>query len=528
MTAIPAAKSVTAYDLVPYESRPFAFAQPGRIGAIAELFGLEVAPPEEARYLEIGCGLGDNILPLAARFSKASFVGIDLSAVQIERATRLKNAMGLENVSLRRVGVADVDPSFGTFDYIVCHGVYSWVDARTREAILRACGERLSPKGIALVSYNALPGWRQVEALREMMQFHVSGLTDPRERIEQAKSLMRFLIEGTPESNPAYRQFLEGELRMIEALPPSYLLHDHLGAENKAFYLHEIVLAARRHGMEYFADVHPEIAYPNSFPDRIRATLLGGIDPVQIEQYIDYLTNRRFRHSLFTKGRRLVNRSLQSSQIFSFHIESTFPPVDPASIELVDDVPRAFETPAGIKVNAGDRYCSALMVVLSNLSGRTIRANELLAEAKRLLGSDGDSTDADSRLRSALHEIGIELVLRGALRISLTPITVGPLPPTRPRALSPAAEFVAANRSTFWSDRHEIVSLDTVDAAFLSWCDGTRDLDALTDKLSDALAAGTISMSSDAAEDPAARRARLKAWAQARVASFHGAGLFRA
>src|SRR5262245_19896617 len=152
-------RTAAHYDQVPYQSHPFPHTQPPRLAAIATLFGLNPPPVPTARILEIGCAAGGNLIPLAARFPDATCLGIDLSSVQIRQAVPRVQALGLRNLELRRQSVTDLGADEGPFDYVICHGVYSWVPQSVREAILRVCAERLSDNGIAIVSYNVLPGW---------------------------------------------------------------------------------------------------------------------------------------------------------------------------------------------------------------------------------------------------------------------------------------------------------------------------------------------------------------------------------
>ena len=63
------------------------------------------------------------------------------------------------------------------FDYIICHGVYSWVLEATRAAILRLCRDGLTNHGVAYISYNTYPGWRLRQVVREAMLFHAGGRT---------------------------------------------------------------------------------------------------------------------------------------------------------------------------------------------------------------------------------------------------------------------------------------------------------------------------------------------------------------
>ena len=117
----------TSYDLVPYSSHPFPQTHPDHLAALARLFGL--APPAvgDCRVLELGCASGGNLIPMAEQLPDSELVGVDLSARQIEDGRKALKATGLKNIQLRHASITDVDSTWGKFDYIICHGVYSWV-----------------------------------------------------------------------------------------------------------------------------------------------------------------------------------------------------------------------------------------------------------------------------------------------------------------------------------------------------------------------------------------------------------------
>ena len=132
------------YDVVPYESFPFDFTMPERLHAVGRLFGM--APPDflTARVLELGCAGGGNLVPMAARYPKADFIGVDLSAVEIGLARDLAAAAETSNVEFRHLSIADIGADLGLFDYIICHGVLSWVPTPVQEAIFRPWPRRCS------------------------------------------------------------------------------------------------------------------------------------------------------------------------------------------------------------------------------------------------------------------------------------------------------------------------------------------------------------------------------------------------
>lgn len=156
-----------AYDLLPYEPRPYPDTQPGQLSALAVLHGLEPAEVTNGRVLELGCASGGNIVPLAARFPGASFVGIDLSARHVAEGQACIRELGLTNIELRQGDIATCDIPAGVFDTIICHGVYSWVPRVVQEAILHIVATHLAPTGFAYVSYNTYPGWHLRQVVRD-------------------------------------------------------------------------------------------------------------------------------------------------------------------------------------------------------------------------------------------------------------------------------------------------------------------------------------------------------------------------
>src|SRR4051794_13106921 len=157
--APPPAPPATSYDEMPYESHPYAQTHPSRLAVVATLFGLRPPPVETCRVLELGSAAGGNIIPIAESFPRSQWVGIDLSTRQVDEGQRLVQAMGLKNVTLRHASIMDVDDSYGQFDYILAHGVFSWVPTEVRDKILDICSKRLTANGVAYVSYNTYPGW---------------------------------------------------------------------------------------------------------------------------------------------------------------------------------------------------------------------------------------------------------------------------------------------------------------------------------------------------------------------------------
>ena len=191
------------YDATPYVSDSFPQSAPGQLAATAYLFGLETPPVTRARVLEIGCAAGGNVIPFAAAHPEASVVGIDLSGVQIEQGRRRSQAAGLDNLQLVEGDIARMDLSaLGQFDFIIAHGVYSWVPENVQDAILSAFNSLLAPEGVAYISYNVYPGWKSKEIVRDAMLLASRSSATPDEKVRSARRMVDFLEEVAPDHTP--------------------------------------------------------------------------------------------------------------------------------------------------------------------------------------------------------------------------------------------------------------------------------------------------------------------------------------
>ena len=173
----------TSYNDIPYMGHVHFQTHIEKMAISARVFGMETIPLDTARVLELGCGDGSNIINMAINLPNAEFVGIDGSTVHIERGRNMLKYANATNVTLEAMDITQVQDQFGRFDYIICHGVFSWVSETVRSHILRISREQLSPLGSGYISYNAYPGWKQYEMLREMMHFHVIRREDQKEQI---------------------------------------------------------------------------------------------------------------------------------------------------------------------------------------------------------------------------------------------------------------------------------------------------------------------------------------------------------
>src|ERR1044071_2530032 len=246
----PADASANPYDELPYVTLPSNDTHPDRLAAVATLFGMNPAPVGGCRVLEIGCGDGSNLIPMACYLPQSHFTGVDLAAAPIARGRKTIDDLGLSNISLIAGDLRDIGPEDGSFDYIVAHGVYSWVPAEVRDGLLAVCRDHLSPQGVAYISYNTYPGRHIRKMLSEMMVHLTRNIEDSRERLDAARGLLHRLKEERL-APASWRSFLDEEVDSLLQRRPTSLWHDDLAPVSDPVYFHQFAAHAAAHGLQY-------------------------------------------------------------------------------------------------------------------------------------------------------------------------------------------------------------------------------------------------------------------------------------
>lgn len=342
-----------SYNEVPYPSAAFVQTHPDRLATRARLAGLQPPPIERCRILEIGCALGENLTPLAMELPNAELIGIDLSASQIENARHSADVLGVNNVQYLVGDVSDLPSDVGEFDYIIAHGVYSWVSPEIRQIILDVYSRHLKPQGIGYISFNSFPGWRRRQAMSEMLNFHTESIQAPSEKSRHGKELLDFLLVAIPKALPDYHKYVReimegfGDEQYLECR----LLHDLVESRNEAVWISDFQndLAARK--LAHFGDAEASNESISVLPTDTYEELTERFpNPVKREQHADFLLARTFRQALICHGKQSPRSEWQQGVLLDMEIAAYLSPAPStgtqnpsAPSQFVDSNKRTFE-----------------------------------------------------------------------------------------------------------------------------------------------------------------------------------------
>ena len=446
--------------------------------------------------LELGGASGGNLLPMALQLPDASFLGVDLSSRQIAEGQAIITQLGLTNIELRHLDITKVDESFGKFDYIIAHGVFSWVPNEVQDRIFEICQRNLAHNGIAFVSYNTYPGWRMRGMLRDAMVYHSNQFADPAHRVQQARALLDFLAQNVPVENNPYGILLKNELEDLRKRGDWYLAHDHLEGVNEPIYFHQFAERAMSHRLQYLADAEFSTMLASNFPPKVAETLrMIAPDLIRMEQYMDFLRNRPFRQTLLVHQGVNLNRNLGWRSVAGLYVESAARQEgDDSNLNSIQPV--VFVTPNGTRLTTPNPITKAAMTILGRIWPRAMQFEALYKAARALLDEQPRSATSIAPPAPDEQILGADMLScysAAMVNLRAAPWRFATEAAQRPKATA-LARLQAERGQVVTNLRHEGVTLDESSRQMLRQLDGQRDRAQVLDTMTDLVMSGALTI----------------------------------
>jgi SAM-dependent methyltransferase len=489
------AKASNAYDALRYPSRCCPQAHPDRLATLATLFGMTPAPVERCRFLELGSGDAGNLLAMAFGLPGATFVGVDLAPGAVARGQAEARALKLANVELHCADLLDWAPPGGPFDYVIAHGLFSWVPEAVRRRTLEVCRDHLAPHGVAYVSYNALPGCHVRAVLRDMMRFHTCGSATLAEAVSGAKDMLRLFVAAQVRPDEQSAMLRKEAERILERDADPFLFHDDLAEVNRAYYFHEFMAMANQHRLQFVAEAELSAMQDSAYPPPVATALKRHCGGVTLkEQYLDFLNCRRFRQTLLCREGVALNHEPAPGLLRRFLIASRCKPKS-GSPSLAAGTFEGFTGPQGLAVQVDDPLTKAALLELVSAWPRALPFDALVEAARaRAGGLAGDADRLAADLLTACWAAVAELhVHQPAWEVR---------PGARP-TLGPLARLqLAAGRVAVTSLQHTDVRVsEPALRELLLLLDGSRDVPAVVAEFERRIDAGELVLSAGTARE---------------------------
>jgi trans-aconitate methyltransferase len=301
-------------NTISYTDTFFSELNPHMIRCSALMRGFQVPDSTHFTYCELGCGKGHSLLLYAAANPHAQWIGIDLSEEHIHYAEQRARKLGITNCEFIRADLTELD-ELPSCDYIVMHGLYTWVQESVQEAIHRLIETSLTENGLVLVSYNAYPGWHVYEPLLKMFREYSMHLSDdPFHNAEQGLGFVQWMHEQQSE----YMRAVPSTGTFIEELSKHdlrYIIHEYYADHWSPLWFKEMNQKMEKSNLSFAGQVPfylniGAIALPEGFED----ILAIGEDVTQFEMYKDFIRNTMFRWDVYARGTRDIAEPFESLQ----------------------------------------------------------------------------------------------------------------------------------------------------------------------------------------------------------------------
>jgi hypothetical protein len=218
--------------------------------------------------------------------------------------------------SFTELGENEIPP----LDFAVMHGVLSWIDDPTRNALLDDAARRLKPGGLLLTGTNAMPGWAAKLPMRNMVY---SLSRDGQNSMERARTGLEWLKKLKAakvkyfRDNPALAEAVEE----LERLDLRYMAHEYFNEHLRAFYFAELKAMMEARGLRFAGCARlflnmVDLAVPHALQDELRAAKTRA----ELEAKRDFIRNETFRRDIWIKGEPLKSEeewlAVNQDQVF--------------------------------------------------------------------------------------------------------------------------------------------------------------------------------------------------------------------
>jgi SAM-dependent methyltransferase len=364
---------------------------PAWLDHVALVAGVEPPVRQDGfAWCDLGCGQGVSAALLAATHPTGAFHGIDAMPAHIDHARRLAAEAAIPNVWFHAIDfAAALDLELPQFDYIVAHGVYTWIDPESQGALRRFIDRRLKPGGLVYLGYNAMPGWaRDLPFQRLVRELGLTFLGDNAARFAAASEIVRALAEARVPALAASFTVREMAQRP-EDYAPAYLVHEFMPAAWRPLYVTEVRAAMATIGLTPVgsATLSENLDWM-VLDDEARKTLatINGQDARELVR--DFYLDQRFRCDVFSRSNQVLGVDERAGRLVS----STF-----ALARPVPSIKYTTTSPAGPLVY--DTPAARAMIAALTLGPRALTGPATAQDLETILTlcATGDMMPAEPR-----------------------------------------------------------------------------------------------------------------------------------
>ncbi len=280
-----------------------------------------VRPPQhnnDFRWCELGSANGFTVNLIAAAYPDAHCVGIDFMPLHYLNSESLRSDAGLNNAEFHELSFEEAcDEAFEPFDYIVMHGIYSWVSEENRAQVRTFIRKFLKPGGVVYNSYNCLPGWSESSPLRHYLMAQansISGSND--EKAHLGLSTMRNLADNAGKFFQS--EGVKAQLDEMQSKPINYISQEYMNQDWTLFYVDQVMAEMDEAKLNYvgstkFKRNHLALNY-----SVMQERLIASQPTLALQELTkDFIDNTQFRADVMVRGAVYMGETEQAERLAS-------------------------------------------------------------------------------------------------------------------------------------------------------------------------------------------------------------------
>lgn len=348
---------------------------PSFLNTVCVINGYEPVPIDRPfTYFELGCGQGFTANMLAASNPQGRFYAADFNPAHVANARELLGAARLDNLTLLENSFAELAQGrvdVPELDFIVMHGIYSWVTPENRRHLVNFIGRHLKPGGIAYLTYNALPG--AVAPLQRLALEYANAHPNTRDvQIEETRTFINQMIDakaGYFTTNTGV--IMKNRLENWKTCKPSYLAHEYMNECWQALYHADVARDLRPAKLEFAGSVILGLAFPEMMLTKEQFRLINAIPGVTGRETVkDFMMNTAFRADVFVRGARRMSALRKAQWLEQIGVALTVPR-EMATLGFTPETMSAQDDMAGTILNHLAKAPRSL-AELASLHGQTV------------------------------------------------------------------------------------------------------------------------------------------------------------
>ena len=448
---------------------------------LGKLYSLQPHVMTASRILDIGCSNASNLLSIASMYPNSQCVGVDISTEQIESGRHMAEQLSLSNIELIAANIHDIAEDIAPFDYIVCHGVFSWIPIKDRQPLLTSIKKLLNPQGLVYLSYNALPGWEARGSLRQLMLLQTADISDQKDKVISARELMKWLAETLCDDQSPYGRSLKNEVENIKDQSDSFVLHELLNPDTTALslpaFLREIEAARLRFVCEarFSRTLIHRINELNEIAVDKAILAIEKHKPLMIEQFLSFIFPSALRRSVLCHSHVSLDYKVNWQSIASFHISSALLPV--ANPDYQRSIPDEYASPHGYMIEVQEPLHKHALSALGKAWPQAISFDSLLSEISSI-----DCSHSKEHTKEQLILFLKDFYCKDLVEFYVTAPAISLKAASQPVVL-PLARLQLSQQNWATNLRHEYVVLNEFERSLAQLCDGSRSVVQLAEEL---------------------------------------------